>query len=138
MCGNGVIDEGEECDGMALDGMNCVGLGFPSPEASPAEIITSPFFIWSWSAECCRVGEGVAVLGGTEKFPGRKSSVFPYEHFHFFHSSNFCLTTPTPFLTRAMKRMRFSVKLGCMMGKTHSYRRQIKSSSSPHTHLHGK
>lgn len=29
-CGNGVIDEGEECDGADLDGVTCMNLGFES------------------------------------------------------------------------------------------------------------
>ena len=56
-CGNGVIDEDEECDGEDVDGVTCVNLGFES-----GQLTCDPMICTFETAGCVRAP--VAPMGG--------------------------------------------------------------------------
>jgi len=79
----------------------------------------------------------VADLGGTEKFPGENPRVSSMNIFIFFIHPIFA-SPPPPLFDKGHEAREILGETGMFDGENSFYRKQINSSSSPHTHLHGK
>lgn len=59
-CGNGMIDQGEDCDGMNLNGATCVSLGFTGGGALSCDPMTCRY-----QTSLCRMQEMSTGMGGS-------------------------------------------------------------------------